>query len=90
MFENNRIIFYGNFPSPGPTRGDLEDLLGRGGATLLTIPNVIDTINKSLDGGLKVDRIKYPFEKSQVFFNFNLTLFFFLLLLLYNYFKFIR
>lgn len=61
-----RFVFHGNFPSPGPTRGDLEDLLGRGGALLLSISNLVDSINASLDGGLKVDRSKHATKRSQV------------------------
>lgn len=59
-------MFHGNFPSPGPTRGDLEDLLGRGGASLLSLSNLVDSINTSLDGGLKVDRSKHTTKRSQV------------------------
>jgi hypothetical protein len=61
-----RFVFHGNFPSPGPTRGDLEDLLGRGGASLLSLSNLVDTVNASLDGGLKVDRSKHTTKKNQV------------------------
>jgi hypothetical protein len=61
-----RFVFHGNFPSPGPTRGDLEDLLGRGGGSLLSLSNLVDSINASLDGGLKVDRSKHTTNKHQV------------------------
>ncbi len=32
LFRDVNVLFYGQFPTPGPPRSDLEDLVVRGGA----------------------------------------------------------
>jgi len=67
-----RVVLYGQFPTPGPPRSDIEDLLQRGGAIVMeSIRSLIETTisNNSVtsysdgsvirNGGLLLVRVNY-------------------------------
>ena len=58
LFSSFRVMLYGYFPTPGPPRSDLEDLLCRGGAVLMRDWNAM---LESLQGGGKNKLVIDPF-----------------------------
>jgi hypothetical protein len=70
VFQKGRMLLYGAYPSPGPTKADLQELLLWGGAGEVLADEVehaslVGMVNSSLDYGLRVDRAKHRGDRRE-------------------------
>lgn len=70
MFQKRRVLLFGAYPSPGPTKADLLELLLWGGAgdvlcDEMGMAEIVTMVNSSLDSGLRVDRAKHRADRGE-------------------------